>query len=119
MSETVTKDDLRDFRDEVREGIKGMHARQDKTNGRIGALEVQNGRFDERLEAVERDNEAFHLHRRATDPPPAPKPTKDGESGDDRRLTQRDVSVFVLGAGGAIGLFKLLPWLVSLAQVKP
>ena len=120
---------VRDMRDqilrEMNSGFKGVHHRQDVANGRTAKLEDATGRLDERVEAlcerletVEKESEAFHLHRRSTDPVPPAKDAKD--SGDDRRITQRDVRWVALGAGAAIGLIKLLPWLASLAQVgKP
>lgn len=108
---------VRDMRDqilrEMHQGFKGVHHRQDQTNGRIQKLEDDRGRHDERIEDLEEESESFHQHRRATDP----KPDDEGDGeGDNRRLTQRDARLFVFGAGAAVGLFKLLPWLVSLAQ---
>ncbi len=136
MGRNVDVEEVRDMRDQlnrsmvdmrdqllrvIETGFKGTHHRQDLTNGRVGKLEETTGRFDERLEAVERDNEAFHQHRRASDPVPTPKPAPEpDEAGDNRRITQRDARLFVVGAGAAVGLFKILPWLVSLAQAgKP
>ena len=129
MERSATAAEVRDMRDqilrEMTQGFKGVHHRQDIANGRTAKLEDATARMDERveticdrLETVEKENEAFHLHRRSTDPVPSAKDAKD--SGDDRRITQRDVRWVALGAGAAIGLIKLLPWLASLAQVgKP
>lgn len=115
---------MADMRDQilrvVDSGFKGSHHRQDIANGRTSKLEEFVGRLDERLETVERESEAFHMHRRATDPPPLVAKAEKDESGDDRRLTQRDIRWVALGAGGALGLVKLLPWLISLGQAgKP
>ena len=131
---------VRDMRDQIlREmaaGFKGVHARQDKTNGRIDglqeraarheerfvAIEREHGEQCERVEVLEREREAFFQHRRASDPlpPVAIVSTSKEETGDNRRITQRDVRVLVLGAGGALALFKLLPWLITLGQAgKP
>jgi len=136
MGRNVDVEEVRDMRDQLNRsmvdmrdqilrvvdtGFKGTHHRQDITNGRVGTLEATTSRFDERLEAVERDQETYYQHRRATDPLPVAKPASDDDgTGDNRRLTQRDARLLVYGAGAAVGLFKLLPWLVSLAQTgKP
>ena len=79
MGRSVDIEEVRDMRDQllkvVETGFKGVHHRQDIANGRTAKVEETTVRLDERVEAicerletVERDNEAFHQHRRATDP---------------------------------------------------
>lgn len=110
---TVDKDDLRDLRDtilkEMREGFAGVHARQDITNGRVNAGEIQGERHDVKI----RNLEAEVFHRRKTDRQ-AVKPKPDG---DDRSISQRDVRMVALGAGGLtaiVGFFwKALPFILK------
>lgn len=135
MGRSVDIEEVRDMRDQlnrsmvdmrdqilrvVDNGFKGTHHRQDITNGRVGKLEENHSRIDERLEAVERDQETYYQHRRSTDPIAVAKAAEHADDGDDRKVTQRDARLLMYGAGAALGLFKLLPWLVSLAQTgKP
>lgn len=128
MGRNVDIDEVRDMRDQILrvldDKFKGVYHRQDIANGRTNKLEEFAGETRGRLEAVERETEAFHLHRRATDPQPivapAPVAVKSSKDGNSRRITLWDVRLVGYGAVGAAGLIKLLPWLVSLAQTgKP
>ncbi len=69
----VTQDDLRDVRDtiltEMRSGFAGMHARQDKTNGRVGASEIQIALLKSRVRAAFSALNRRRKVRRDGDPP--------------------------------------------------
>lgn len=102
----VTKDDLWDLRDtlteQIREGFKGVHARQDTTNGRIQKAEVALAEYGVKLKNLER--EVFPTGgRRKVDPIERPK----------GYVSERDVRVAVvtLTSAGAVITFiwKLLP----------
>lgn len=96
----VTKDDVRDMRDsiveEMRRGFDGVYERQDKTNGRVMALEGVTTRHDEQIKN-------FSARRW--------RPRKD-DDGDDtaenRSITRRDVYMVTLGGGGLLALLKLV-----------
>lgn len=102
MSGEVTKDDLWDVRDQltaqITEGFRGVHARQDKTNGRIGAAEIEAGKHQERIAALERD--IREVKRAST-----PRVSDEGS----RRITTRDVSIIIatlIAIGGLIQFLK-------------
>lgn len=113
------KNDLRDLRDvlteQIRDGFKGVHERQDVTNGRVGKGEVELGRQDTRLTNMER--ELFRRRR-------GDRARGDGEdahrqptAAEDKALTRRDLYTVVatLGAAGAFWAFvvKVLPAIVK------
>lgn len=105
MGTDVTKDDLRDLRDtlteQIREGFRGVHARQDTTNGRIQKVELIAAEHGVRLKNVER--EVFPSSGRRDEPDERPKGF----------VTERDVRVALatLGSAGGLVMFfwKLLP----------
>ncbi len=104
----VDKQDFREFRDEMREGFKGVHERQDKTNGRL--LEVEKIQFGHTAEikGINGDLHRRHEARRSTDPPP--------EDGPKSPITRRDVTLVIGTAGTVIGVFKGLAWLIPLIK---
>ena len=111
---------IRDTRAEIlqqmREGFKGVHARQDKTNGRIDDLQEKSGEHEARLMTVERETDAFHLHRRATDPPPITPAKVDSE---DKPVRRWDVYL-ALGVGAAVvGAWKFIQWVATGMKVGP
>ena len=110
----ITRDDLSDLRNDVREGFSGIHARLDITNGRIGKAEVDIAQHDVRIKNVER--EVFH--RRRDDRDDRSDDDQDRRRDyDDRAITQRDVRVvfITLGSAGSVILFfwKILPALLA------
>ena len=102
MSE-VTKTDLWDVRDRlterIDEGFAGVHRRQDITNGRVNTVEGEVKRHDERIKT---------LFRRL--PTRSERPAE--ESGESRRITQREVLIAVGAVGATIAVIRLLPYLV-------
>lgn len=112
---TDWKEDLRDLKNdivtEMRSGFKGVHDRQDSTNGRIGKAEVALGEL--RVRTVNLEREVFPRHR-GEPLTPAPMVSEPPQSRD-RRVTERDVRMVLAGAGGAaallVFLWKVLPFL--------
>lgn len=110
----VTRDDLRDLRDtivdEMRAGFRGVHERQDVTNGRISKAEADLGRLDVRAKNLER--EVFDRHRPDA---PTPLPVEPSPAARDRRITERDVRMLLAGASAVVAivtlLWKVLPFL--------
>lgn len=114
----VDKSDLWNLRDtileEMRAGFKGVHERQDVTNGRVNAGEVQGAAHGVQIKNLE----AEVFHRRKTDHYRHLHPvSKAPSTGDDRSISQRDVRMVAIGAGGLtaiVGFFwKFLPFLVK------
>jgi len=107
-AEAVTKGDLRYLADSLvetmRKGFEGVHARQDKTNGRVNLAEVELGRHDERLKSMAK--EVFN--RRSTD---RRGHESSDTSGEQRPITRRDVYVAAAGVGASVAVVKLLSWL--------
>lgn len=114
MESTVDKGDLHDLRDtilrEMREGFAGIYRRQDITNGRVNAGEVQGAEHGVKIHNLEaevfrRRSSDRHLHRAKPD------------EGDGRSISQRDVRMVAYGAGGlasVVGFFwKFLPFLLK------
>lgn len=107
MGTDVTKDDLWDLRDtlteQIREGFRGVHARQDTTNGRIQKAEVALAEYGVKVKNLEREVFPPSGGRRKVDPVARPK----------GYVSERDVRVVLatLGTtGGVIAFFwKLLP----------
>lgn len=106
----VDKNDLKDLREtiieEMRAGFSGVYARQDQTNGRVRAGEIQSAEYNIRIKNLER--ECFpHGGRRKVDPVTRPG----------GKITDRDVWIVfgTLGAAGStIGFFwKLLPLMLK------
>lgn len=105
----VDKDDLRDVRDtileEMRAGFAGVHQRQDVTNGRVNAGEVQGATHEAKI----RNLEAAVFRRSEAKP--------DDEQ---RGITRRDVAMLSAGACGlgavVTTLWKLLPLLLKAMQ---
>jgi hypothetical protein len=133
----VTRNDLDTMRDRieslVREGFVGVHSRLDKLNGRTGATEVNVADIKPRLAHVEREmgevreglsgmGESFRAGLSAmrtevlgvagTVKQDA-KNVKTEESGENRRITSRDVMLVL----GTIGL--LLSALAFLGKLQP
>lgn len=107
----VDKEDLRELKQEIREGFAGVHARQDKTNGRLGEVEVVQAFHKATMEGMQRDIQTQHRRhesRRTVDPPP--------EDGPKSPVTQREVRLVLSTLGASVGLLKLLPWLFSLVK---
>lgn len=92
----VTKADLWDVRDKVVEamvdGFKGVHDRQDKTNGRVNEAHGDLREHGTKIRNLER--EVFERPRRVA-PAPANASTK---APTDRRITERDVKMLLAGA---------------------
>ncbi len=114
----VTREDLAESRDlildEMRRGFDGVYERQDKTNGRVLTLEVEQGRQDERIKNI--GKEVFN-NRRASDRRHAPTAAGDSEA---RPITRRDVTIAILAVSGVVAFMKLLAWLgPALQQVRP
>lgn len=111
----VDKEDLRDLRDTltalINEGFKGVHARQDVTNGRIQKAEVEAGRQDIRLKNLERDV----FHRRQTDRRPTAAEDKPDE--ESRALTRRELRIVLATLSAAAGIVTFV-WKVLPAIVK-
>lgn len=114
MGQAVEKDDLRDVRDtileEMRSGFAGVHQRQDITNGRVNAGEVQGATHDAKI----RNLEAVVFGRRDSDH--AAPPVEEEQRG----ITRRDVAMYSAGAGSLalvfVTLWKVLPILLKALQ---
>lgn len=109
MSDVATKDDVRDMREvvleEMRLGFQGVYQRQDKTNGRLLAVEERSTETKTKVKGLE--HEVFERPHRATASP------RDRRHG----ITQRDLAI-VMGTIGAMwaGL-KALAWLIPFLKV--
>ncbi|HEX7048582.1 MAG TPA: hypothetical protein VF188_00085 [Longimicrobiales bacterium] len=110
MGQPVDKDDLRDTRDtileEMRAGFAGIHQRQDVTNGRVNAGEIQGAMHGTKI----RHLEAEIFNRRAGDRRVSSDPEQRG-------ITRRDVQMVLAGASGlgaaVMFLWKVLPFLLK------
>lgn len=116
----VTRDDLAESRElilgEMRRGFQGVHDRQDRTNGRVQTLEIEQGRQDERIKNI--GKEVFG--RRAGDRRQEPPPAAADASSESRPITRRDVWISVVSIGGAVAFVKFLAWVgPALQAVKP
>lgn len=112
VGQIVDKEDLRDVRDtilnEMRAGFLGVHQRQDLTNGRVNAGEIQGATHEAKI----RNLEATVFARRSSDAPPVEP--------EQRGITRRDVQMVAAGASGLgvviLTLWKLLPVLLKALQ---
>lgn len=100
----VDKNDWLELREDIRAGFKGVHERQDRTNGRLLDVEkVQTGHV-ENIKEIQRILFRRRSARREGDPPP---PADEKTS-----ISQRDVKI-VLGTAGTVWAgFKGLAWLI-------
>lgn len=113
MDQAVDKADLRDMRDtileEMRTGFAGVHQRQDLTNGRVNAGEVQGATHAAKI----RNLEAEVFGRRSSDR----HPPSDAE---EKGITRRDAQMVAAGASGlgaaVMFLWKVLPFLLKALQ---
>src|SRR5687768_8120072 len=55
LSNEVTKEDLTELKRLIENGFKGVHDRQDVTNGRVQKGEIEQARADVRMTNVERE----------------------------------------------------------------
>lgn len=102
----ITKGDLWDVRDSLStsmyDGFKGVHERQDKTNGRVNAAHEALAGHGAKIRNLEQ--EIFNRSRRA-------KP--DGDNEGTASFTMRDVKMIGFGGSAVIGfvlfLWKILP----------
>ncbi len=132
MGRNVDIDEVRDMRNQlnaamvdmrdqilrvVDTGFRGVHHRQDITNGRINGLEEEKGRHDERITALEAEREVFHQHRRADDPPPPAVPQAPSiVDAEEKPVRRWDVLVVCGSLAGAYGILRFLQWLGPLFQ---
>lgn len=104
----ATKADLDEFEDriftEMHQGFAGVHARQDITNGRVGKMEVEQGRQDERVRNIDR----VVFGRRSVDLV-VTSPDVDAQR---TAITRRDVTIFVSTVIAAVAVLKFLAWLL-------
>lgn len=108
-NQLATKDDLRevqlDLREQITDGFRGVHNRQDVTNGRVGKAEVALGEHGARLRNVERE-----VFRRRRD-----DQNQNGDGADNaavlafsrRPVTVRDLKMFTTGVLVVIGVLLL------------
>jgi hypothetical protein len=109
----VDKNDLRDVRDtileEMRAGFAGVHERQDVTNGRVNAGEIQGATHAAKISNLEAE-----VFRRRSGDRGAHPPAPDGEQAG---ITRRDVAMFSAGAAAlsaaVVFLWKVLPFLLA------
>jgi hypothetical protein len=112
------REDIRGLSDTVREGFRGVHSRQDTTNGRLNTHEGQIAALATKVLHVE--GEVFT--RRATDRAPLPliPPATDSEQ---KWVSNRDVRIVVatLIAVSATITFvqKVWPLLAALVKAGP
>lgn len=112
--QVATKSDMNRIRDELvdmlRDGFKGIHSRQDITNGRVNKNE--NGLADHNARLKNMEREIFH--RRRSDR------GDDDETRENRPLTRREFRIVyvTLGSAGAAVLFiwKVMPAIVKAFQ---
>jgi hypothetical protein len=102
VSDFATREDIEEIVGEVRRGFAGIHTRQDITNGRVGKLEVDFGRQDERIKSI--GHEVFN--RRADD---RRARKADGET---KPVTRREVVLVSTTIALVIAAMKFLAWLV-------
>jgi hypothetical protein len=112
------REDLKGIRDEIldtlREGFRGVHARQDVTNGRVRAGEILTAEHSIRLKNIEREifekRDPFDRRRDESGVHTVVRQIED-------RPWERDVKIVLgtLGSVGGVVLFfkQLLPWLVK------
>jgi hypothetical protein len=110
VANELTKEDLKDLRLEMREGFKGVHDRQDKTNGRVNSAHELLREQGAKIRNLEQ--EVFDRRRHDRDDPDVPEPVEDA-----KRITQRDVRMVIAGATGVVG-FTALVWKVLPVLLK-
>jgi hypothetical protein len=109
----VTRQDLRDLRDELVEqmsrGFSGVNARLDLQNGRVGKSEVAIGVNSTQLANLER--EVFRRHHGRS--------AEVVGADEDRGITRRDVAMLAFGGGGLIAAWKFIEWAVGMLRQLP
>lgn len=109
----VAKEDLwhlqETLTDLLESGFKGVYARQDKTNGRVLECERVGTEATTKIKNLERQVFRQNIPRSPS------SPTVPEEK--DRRITERDVRMFVAGAGGLTAIvaffWKVLPFMLK------
>lgn len=103
----VTKADLWDVRDmlasTMADGFRGVHRRQDTTNGRVNSAHERLAEHDAKLQSLR--HEVFGVRGRAKSVEAA------SPDGDGRTFTMRDVRMIGFG-GGAVIAFLMFLWKV-------
>lgn len=126
----ITKDDLRDLRDvvveEMRDGFSGVHTRQDVTNGRLNAAELELARQQVRLATLDKEvlEQQVRIEKEISERPRYQKTTTVTVDENERpALTARELKLIIAVGGGVIGLLELLrawgPALKALMGVQP
>jgi hypothetical protein len=102
----VDRNDLQLLRDsiidEMRAGFRGVHQRQDVTNGRLLKAEAEVTRHSERIKTL------FRISDR--------RRTEAGGVEENRRLTQRDVRIFSAGGGAVLAAFYFIKAVLPLLR---
>lgn len=120
METTVTKQDLNELREFIKEGFKGVHDRQDITNGRVQKGEIEQARVDEALRNLGREVFSRRRDDDQGDIARAKAAAAVVAVAEDKAVTRRDL--YTVGATlcgvGAFWAFmeKILPLLLKVAK---
>jgi hypothetical protein len=98
------------LRSEMNRGFDGVHRRQDITNGRVQALEVDGGRYDERIGNLEAIEQVRHHATSKAMEAARLQPATVEQTAEAKPITRREVAIF---AGATTSAITFMYWVLK------